>query len=174
MWDHQERWARQPGKLWRSEVGKREESEGAGKDPTGKWKERWPLWHLSSKRRGVVRMKDSFTMTSTAEGEKGEDNLGFGSLSATDRQLRQNQIPPSAGGWVNLIGRRYRRGRNFKTQLALYHKLLHAKGSSSTLLLTTVSHSRILICSLFVLWVECLQFLLPYWLQYCSGRIWTS
>lgn len=46
----------------------------------------------------MVRMKDSFTMTSTAEGEKGEDNLGFGSLSATDRQLRQNQIPPSARG----------------------------------------------------------------------------
>lgn len=79
-----------PGKLWRLEVEKREESEGAGKDSTGKWKERWPLWHLSSKRREVVRMKDSFTMTSTAEGKKGEDYLGFGSLCATDRQLRQN------------------------------------------------------------------------------------
>lgn len=75
-------------------------------------------------------MKDSFTMTNTAEGKKGEDYLGFGSLSATDRQLRQNQIQPLARGGVNLIGRRYRRGRNFRTQLALYHKLLHAKGSS--------------------------------------------
>lgn len=75
-------------------------------------------------------MGDSSTMTDTAEAKKGEDYLGFGSLNATDRQLRQNQIQPLAGGGVSLIGRRFRKGRNFKTQLALYHTLFHVKGSS--------------------------------------------
>lgn len=43
-------------------------------------------------------MGDSSTMTDTTEAKKGEDYLGFGSLNATDRQLRQNQIQPLAGG----------------------------------------------------------------------------